>query len=86
MKIKKIRVAPFGVQKKIIELQDVAITTVDENKKATGENQLWILDKNGDNISHVFNDVRLQSIKKDLMFFVGYTIIKCRKVSIYVWV
>ena len=85
MKIKKIRVVPFGLKRKIIELDDVTISTIEENKMYNGENQLWILDKNGNNVSHSFNDCRLQSIKKDLMSFIGYTQSKCEKVSIYVW-
>ena len=86
MKIKKIKVVPFGLQRKIIELQDVTISTIEEKKMSTGENQLWILDKDGYNVLHSFNDCRLQSITKDLMSFIGYTHVKCEKVSIYVWV
>jgi hypothetical protein len=86
MKIKKIRVVPFGLKRKIIELQDVTISTIEEKKMATGENQLWILDKDGYNVSYAFNDCRLQSITKELMTLMGYTTVKCEKVLIYVWV
>ena len=47
MKIRKIKVVPFGSKRKLIELQNVTISTINENKMATGENQLWVLDKDG---------------------------------------
>ena len=83
MKIRKIKVVPFGSKRKLIELQNVTISTINENKMATGENQLWVLDKDGYNVSHSFDDVRLQSITKDLMTFIGYANMK--KISIFVW-
>lgn len=86
MKASKVQVFKFDNGKSILDLENTSISTSDESYMQNGSNKFYILDENGHNIIHTFEDVRLRWIAKDQMSFIAYTYPKLLKVSIHVWV
>lgn len=85
MKASKVQVIQFDNGKSMLYLENISISTSDENCMQNGSNKFCILDENGYNIIHTFEDVRLRWIAKNNMSFIAYTDPKVLKVLIIVW-